>query len=63
MSHESSLQAAIARFQDPEEQVSAHYIVARDGTCIQMVLEDHTAWHAGDRGMNESSFYRNRTRC
>ncbi|MEH1950489.1 MAG: peptidoglycan recognition family protein [Nostoc sp.] len=50
-----SLQAAIATFQDPEEQVSAHYIVARDGTCIQMVLEDHTAWHAGDRAMNHRS--------
>lgn len=52
---DGSLQAAIAQFQDPEAQVSAHYIVARDGTCIQMVLEAHTAWHAGDRAMNHRS--------
>ncbi len=52
---DGSLQAAIATFRDPGSRVSAHYIVARDGSCIQMVLENHIAWHAGNTDMNHRS--------
>ncbi len=32
---------------NPESQVSAHYLIGRDGTLWQMVDEDARAWHAG----------------
>lgn len=31
----------------PEAEVSAHYVIARDGTVTQLVPEDLRAWHAG----------------
>ncbi len=31
----------------PAAEVSAHYLIDRDGSVIQMVAEDHRAWHAG----------------
>lgn len=36
-----------AFFDDKERRVSAHYVVDRDGTTVQMVDERRTAWHAG----------------
>lgn len=39
--------SAIAWFQDPRSRVSAHYIVAIDGTIYRCVPEDKMAWHAG----------------
>lgn len=39
--------SAIARLADPAAKVSAHYVVAEDGTVIRMVAEDKRAWHAG----------------
>jgi N-acetylmuramoyl-L-alanine amidase len=41
-----SAQGAINRFLNPAEQVSAHYIIDRDGTIYQMVQDDDKAWHA-----------------
>ena len=35
---------------NPEAEVSAHYLIDRDGTLIQMVEEDMRAWHAGAGG-------------
>ncbi|EEX14760.1 N-acetylmuramoyl-L-alanine amidase AmiD [Citreicella sp. SE45] len=32
---------------NPVSEVSAHYVIARDGTCWQLVREDMRAWHAG----------------
>ncbi len=32
---------------NPASQVSAHYLVDRDGTLYQLVEEDRAAWHAG----------------
>ena len=32
---------------NPKAEVSAHYLIARDGTCWQLVKEDMRAWHAG----------------
>jgi N-acetylmuramoyl-L-alanine amidase len=39
--------SAIDRLVDPEAKVSAHYLVAEDGTIVRMVAEDKRAWHAG----------------
>jgi len=35
-------------FRDARSHVSAHYIVNRDGSVVQMVREGDTAWHAGE---------------
>lgn len=43
----ASAEAAIARLCDPAFEVSAHYVIARNGTCTQLVAEDQRAWHAG----------------
>ena len=40
-------QAALDRLCSPEAEVSAHYLIASDGTVIQMVEEAQRAWHAG----------------
>lgn len=37
-----------------EYQVSAHYVITRDGTIIYIVPEDKRAWHAGDSYWNGS---------
>jgi N-acetylmuramoyl-L-alanine amidase len=39
--------AAIDWLANPESKVSAHYVVAEDGTVLQMVDEADRAWHAG----------------
>lgn len=52
---EGDLASAIARFEEPVEggdQVSAHFIMDRDGSCTQMVAESNTAWHAGYKPTN-----------
>lgn len=38
---------ALMRLCDPAAEVSAHYLIDRDGTCFQMVDEEMRAWHAG----------------
>lgn len=43
-------------FQNPLYYVSAHYLVKRDGTVIQYVLDKDIAWHAGNYYVNEHSF-------
>jgi N-acetylmuramoyl-L-alanine amidase len=40
-------QAALERLCAPEAEVSAHYLIGRDGTLWQLVEEDRRAWHAG----------------
>jgi len=39
--------AALARLQERQAQVSAHYVVSEAGEIIQMVAEAARAWHAG----------------
>ena len=39
--------AAEARLCDPAFEVSAHYLIGRDGATVQMVDERLRAWHAG----------------
>lgn len=40
-------QEALERLCDENAKVSAHYMVAEDGTIFQLVSEDDRAWHAG----------------
>ena len=42
-----SAQAALDRLCDPHAEVSAHYLIGKDGTLWQMVREEDRAWHAG----------------
>ncbi len=52
---------ALRTLTDPARSVSAHYLVARDGTLYQLVDERARAWHAGtskwgsDTDVNSSS--------
>jgi len=39
---------ALRTLTDPLAKVSAHYLVARDGTLYQLVAENARAWHAGE---------------
>lgn len=56
-----SAEDALATLTNPFRRVSAHYLVARDGTIYQLVDEHLRAWHAGasrwgmDVDMNSSS--------
>lgn len=43
----ASAEAALARLRDPAAEVSAHYLIGRDGRLWQLVDEEHRAWHAG----------------
>lgn len=43
----NSVDRALATLTDPQREVSAHYLVGRDGTVIQLVDENRRAWHAG----------------
>ncbi|OIQ43824.1 MAG: N-acetylmuramoyl-L-alanine amidase [Roseobacter sp. MedPE-SW] len=40
-------EAALDRLCDPVAEVSAHYLIGRDGRLWQMVPENQRAWHAG----------------
>ena len=40
-------EAAVARLCDPQAEVSAHYVIAEDGSTTPLVSEDQRAWHAG----------------
>ena len=40
--------AALATLTDPARQVSAHYLIGRDGTIYYLVDELARAWHAGE---------------
>lgn len=47
-----SLAGVVSWFKNPASQVSAHYVV-ENGTVVQMVTDDHVAWHAGSKHWNE----------
>ncbi|KAJ56467.1 hypothetical protein ACMU_05860 [Actibacterium mucosum KCTC 23349] len=42
-----SCEAALERLCDPAYEVSAHYLIARNGDVYQLVDEVNRAWHAG----------------
>jgi len=56
-----AIEPALATLTDPARQVSAHYVVERDGSVYQLVDERERAWHAGrsrwgsDTDLNSSS--------
>lgn len=52
---DAKVNSALAHLTDPKSQVSAHYVVARDGTIYQLVDDDKTAWHSGDKTVNQQS--------
>ena len=43
----ATVEEARARLCDPAAEVSAHWLIAPDGTAEQLVDEAHRAWHAG----------------
>ena len=43
-----SAEAARDWLLNPESEVSSHYLVLEDGGIVQMVAEEHRAWHAGN---------------
>ncbi|AXC51153.1 N-acetylmuramoyl-L-alanine amidase [Paracoccus suum] len=43
----ASFAAARDRLCDPAAEVSAHWLIAEDGTTLAMVPEERRAWHAG----------------
>lgn len=51
---QASLDGTVRQFLDPRTEVSAHYVIDRDGTILQMVADDDKAWHA-KRVMNPRS--------
>jgi N-acetyl-anhydromuramyl-L-alanine amidase AmpD len=44
---QDSLQDTVTYFENPDSQVSAHFVVDKDGTVVQMVPLTKRAWHAG----------------
>lgn len=57
-----TVESALEHFADPENKVSAHLVIDRDGRVTQCVPLDREAWHAGlsawdgHRGLNPISF-------
>jgi N-acetylmuramoyl-L-alanine amidase len=56
-----AIETALATLTNPAREVSAHYVIERDGTVYQLVDERQRAWHAGksrwgaDTDLNSSS--------
>lgn len=44
---DNEIDAALATLTNPAREVSAHYLIERDGTLYQLVDERARAWHAG----------------
>lgn len=49
--------SAIGWFQNPNSQVSAHYVIREDGTIVAMVREEDSAWHAGNVNRPSTPLY------
>lgn len=52
---EGSYSGCISWFQNCSAQVSAHYVVSKNGEVTQMVKEEDVAWHAGNWDYNLKS--------
>ncbi|MBI5898041.1 MAG: N-acetylmuramoyl-L-alanine amidase [Rhodocyclales bacterium] len=44
----ATVDKALATLTDPARKVSAHYLISRDGSLLQLVDESNRAWHAGE---------------
>lgn len=44
----NTLERALATLTSPFAEVSSHYLIGRDGRMLQLVDENHRAWHAGE---------------
>lgn len=44
----NTLERALATLTSPIAGVSSHYLIGRDGRVLQLVDENHRAWHAGE---------------
>lgn len=49
------LAPSLRRLKDAQAQVSAHYVVDRTGEIYQLVSDSDTAWHSGNRDVNQRS--------
>lgn len=49
----TSLDGAVSWFRNPAAQASAHLVIDRDGTIVQMVAFNKRAWHAGKSSWGE----------
>lgn len=52
---EGSYSGCISWFQNCSAQVSAHYVISKNGDITQMVKEEDVAWHAGNWNYNLAS--------
>lgn len=52
---EGSYSGCISWFQNCSAQVSAHYVISKNGEITQMVKEEDVAWHAGNWNYNLAS--------
>ena len=44
----NTVEKALGTLTDPQRNVSAHYLIGRDGAIFQLVDESARAWHAGE---------------
>lgn len=56
-----SVESAVSTFTDPAKQVSAHFIIGRNGAVTQLVPLDTVAWHAGASSWRGSTNVNNRS--
>ncbi len=49
---DATVEEALRTLTTPERKVSAHYLISRDGSIIQLVEESARAWHAGQSWWN-----------
>jgi N-acetylmuramoyl-L-alanine amidase len=49
---DATVEEALHTLITPERKVSAHYLISRDGSIIQLVEESACAWHAGQSWWN-----------
>ena len=47
----NTIESPISWFRRADSLCSAHYLIGRDGRCVQMVQDDQVAWHAGHSSM------------
>jgi N-acetyl-anhydromuramyl-L-alanine amidase AmpD len=45
--------STVGKFRNPKSRVSAHFVVDKDGTVVQMVRIEDRAWHAGSSVLDD----------